>query len=163
MSILSLLVLVSADCNNSLIECSGHGNCVQANCTGNGTCTFECECDRNYITWPMTNHKSCNYKQTTWKDPFIAQLLFGYASGIGPFLIGNVHYGVIELLVTWLGWIPGLCFAGCLKYCGESGKEAWTLVGLWILVIALLWLIFLGLIAGRVLPDGQGAPLGHWD
>lgn len=148
----SLLFLVGADCNNSLVDCSGHGNCV----ISNGT--FECECDRNYITWPMTNYKSCNYKQQTWKDPFIAQLLFGYASGIGPFLLGNNNWGVLELLVTWLGWIPAVCV---LQLCKGEGSSIFF--GSWIFAIVALWLIFLGLIAGRILPDGEGAPLGHWD
>lgn len=85
-----IFVVINAEnCTNPIIDCNGHGKCVNNICV----------CDRGYTTHdPIIMNTKCDYKQMNRKKPFLLHILTGWATGAGFFTLGHNIFGFAEMI-----------------------------------------------------------------
>jgi len=138
------------NCTNPVVDCSGRGQCLNANA---------CLCDDNYITFPSDNQYECNYKQTTRLAPFLLQFFLGGFTGCGAFMLGENAWGGGMIATVWGGVII-LVVSSTIGNKGEVLVPCFTC--LWICLTICLHVSILVFIGNGDFTDRDGAPMGSW-
>jgi TM2 domain-containing membrane protein YozV len=55
----------------------------------------------------------CNYHQQNALVPFILHLFFGWFTGVGPFMLDRMDWGLASLLLCW-GSVILFCVCACI-------------------------------------------------
>lgn len=109
------------------------------------------------MTFPADSPYQCNYKQTKRLVPFLLQLFLGLFTGVGSLMLGQLAYGVSQVLLFWIGFVLftvliatqskelATCYA-CMALCAIIGLEVTILVK----------------IGEGSFTDKNGAPMGGW-
>ena len=155
--LLPLLLLV-ASCDACQGDCSAHGICL------NDTCA----CYDDYIRWPTDNLADCNYHQQNALVPFILHLFFGWFTGVGPFMLDRMDWGLASLLLCW-GSVIVFCVCGCILAMTSSGRSETTetltdscyscLSCVVALAVLVLYVVVLVQIRTGNMKDGNGAAI----
>jgi len=139
-------------------------NCGQ--CAGHCQNGKKCVCADGYITWPENAAVDCAYKQKGRPVAFLLSFFLGEFTGAGEWYLGNTDMAKTQLFLCTRG-LPVVIGMACLaKYvCGTAAAAAAgksvvdILFCVWMLAIAVLWLIvWICTITGAT-TDGNGAPL----
>lgn len=93
-------------------------NCTDdSSCSYRGRCNFKktgCICDAGYTTFEPEEGTQCNYKQMSRFLPFFLEFFFPYF-GVGHFVLGNIGYGVGQIIVLFLCCCLPICLAICTE------------------------------------------------
>lgn len=153
------------NCTLPYFQCSAHGGCTFPYGVNNPL-DSRCYCDNNYITWPENHYPECNYHQQTRVLPFLLEIFFGWFTGVGAFVCGQVGWGIGQVLLCWLGLLP-LGIVGCVQVCRDQefdckGLAASCYMCIWITAITALEIATLVMIGDGRFKDEHGAPMGGW-
>eukprot|EP01084_Bolivina_argentea_P201888 345020_1 len=101
------------------VHCDGHGICI----VDEDLDLNRCHCDEGYITTGGEYAEiQCDYKQKDQLTAFLLHFFLGQF-GAGRFYVGDIGYGVDQLLYSVLTFLFGICIPPVLACC--CGVEIW--------------------------------------